>query len=133
MARQVIQPTLFSSDHWGVLIHIENRAVDHFGRVDKRLLRRNDKGYTRLGDGTVLDGLNEWHILDDLIAAGLVTYNKQSERYGLTEVGWCNAHKLRRLQAANMSFDYHRYEACSDMDFAGLPDGKTDHEINQEG
>lgn len=93
--------------HLALLVHIENRVVDHWGRLDYKKIRSS-----------------ELPLLGDLKTAGFITYDNESERYGLTELGWKHAHALRRLQAEGKSFREYSLDTVTDMDFVGIPDGQ---------
>lgn len=111
-----IGPSLetFGPNHDQLLVLIEVECVEHRGLLEPHRLRANparrpsaagavwkDEYSTRLVDGTVLSGHDDWDCLDDLVRAGLVTLKELSpgRAFGLTDAGWSRAHALRRARA----------------------------------
>lgn len=111
-----VLPEMFGRQHDVVLLYIETVCVDSRGYPDLRRLSCNperhssylthgsawsDKYSTQLKDGTVLHGHDDWDVIDDFVAAGLLEWRATgaNPRIWLTDSGWARAHELRRRRA----------------------------------
>lgn len=67
-----------------MLMHVEDRCVNHCGRIDRRLVGRDERP-----------------MLDALMEAGYLTLSGSwsDPVCKLTEKGWAEAHRLRKQQA----------------------------------
>lgn len=90
-----IPPSRWGRDHARTLIYIETRAVDYSGNLNRGDLHLN---YTRLRDGSTVEGHVETDRIADLEAAGLIRKHTNGH-YELTPAGWYVAGKLRQHYA----------------------------------
>lgn len=78
----------WGKDHWSTLAYVETRVVDHRGFVDDRHLRGHMHGWekypTRLRDGVLLHGHNDFDCIRDAVDAGLLAY-ADPEKAGLSK------------------------------------------------
>jgi hypothetical protein len=112
----------FGQDHWSTLAYLETRAVDHRGLLQREHMRvdparhplhahRGSQGMvspTRLAANQELDNHDDYDVIDDLVAAGLLHPlggTGLQPRVALTEEGWRVAGLLRRWRAAGCSFN----------------------------
>jgi len=111
----------WGKDHWGLLAYVETRAVDHQNQLDHEHMRTNTTTHpllrndayqrdrpkrwesshsTRLRDGRILDGHDDWDCLDDLDDAGLVEIISLVNGFvRMTDYGLVIAARLRRHKA----------------------------------
>lgn len=67
-----IDVSKFGKDHWGLMMYVECRCVDHKGALDARNMRVGAEYPTRLNDGSAVGNHDDWDCLEDLEAAGFV-------------------------------------------------------------
>lgn len=114
-------PHKFGREHWSTLVYAETRNVDYGRFLDKRHLRINENRHpahavnptswkddysTRLNDGTVLDGHDDWDILNDLERVGLLDIVSESNAcVPLTELGYAVAAEIRKHRGQGGSYE----------------------------
>lgn len=87
-------------DHKTTLLYAETRAVDHHGRLDRNdpHMRQDGETYpTKLADGAIVAGHDDYDCLADAQAAGLLLYGGSLVVF--TDAGWAYVHALRRQRA----------------------------------
>lgn len=117
----------FGKDHWSLLMYIETRIVDQSGLLKASDPHMNTYRYgpsvtnypSRLTNNEIApEGHDDWSCLEDLQAAHMVTYDEETEKVGLTDLGWANAAGLRRWKAEGKGIanfkavksDVHKFE-----------------------
>lgn len=120
MSEITVFATQFGKDHWSLLAYLETCCVDLSGEVDKRRMRCNGEEHPMLNvngfewdpkhgtrtKGGVLPNHDDWHCLDDLIAAGYVDLvgTMTNPVVALTTRGATMAEQLRRHKMAGGHF-----------------------------
>lgn len=117
----------WGKDHWSCFAYIEHRVVDHLGIPDLRHMRSNPdihpglanplptsngKKYpTRLNDGTKVEEHDDWSCVEDMEAAGLLTWEGTgiNPMFVLTDEGHRVAAALRKHKADGGQFNAFRY------------------------
>jgi len=111
-----IQPELWGKDHWSVLAYLETLAVDYegFAKPDARRMTTNHATHahlgnpldgakypTRLNDGTVAQGHDDYDCIDDAVDAGILedigtgfTLCFKFTKYGTAVVFALREHKM---------------------------------------
>lgn len=119
----------FGKDHWSTLLYIESRVVDNKGTIDKRHMRCNserhpafghiggwkDEYSTRLSDGELVSGHDDWDCLYDMEEVGLVETRGTGVNpiVALTDGGWSVASRLRQHQGTGKGLSDFRFPVYS--------------------
>jgi len=113
-----IQVEQFGKDHWSTLTYAESRCVDNKGELDFRHMRTNPEkhpgsqgghwapGYaTRLRDGSVIPGHDDWDCLDDLEKSGMVTVMSMvNGSVRMTDLGFEVVARIRKHLASGGNY-----------------------------
>lgn len=111
----------FGKDHWSLLAYLETLQVDNqdaVGEINRNKLSCNEKEHpmlrsefsydigwkdsysTRIKDGKTVPGHDDWHSLDDLEKAGLITIISLIDGFfKLTDKGIAIAGQIRSHKA----------------------------------
>ena len=100
-----IHPEKFGKDHWSTFAYVETRCVDHGGVLHHPHMRDDPKYPTKLRGGELANNHSDYDCLDDLEAAGLLTWSiTVGAKVVLTSLGWEVASKLRQFKAGGGNF-----------------------------